>query len=144
MPTTKFTAQNLDPNATTANEWKDWNAALYNTDGVTELGGYVRLARYCQIGKKVSGYIAADNIGNPAGSLIMFSLPVAPKTNATYPQATGGGLVNHFYSSANHFQTGSCHIPPTYTKIGVYDASASTWNTGGGHMIYVNFTYEAA
>jgi hypothetical protein len=142
-PNTKAKAAEVNQNFTDCypTPWTTWSPTLRNDADGADIGGNVRIARYCQIGKTVFGQINADSIGDPGGNEIVFNLPVTPATNATYNQPIGGGYARN---GTTAYTTGYLTIPSTKVKASAMFASAAVWDVGGGSLFQFNFTYEAA
>lgn len=127
----------------TYTNWTTWSPQLRNTADGADLGGNIRIAKYYQLGDQVHVKLHFDNGGNPGGAAIVVDLPVAPKTDATYAQFLGTGYCKD--NNGVGFDIGFAQIPATKSKAYIYaNASAPTWNAGGGHFGHFNFIYEVA
>jgi hypothetical protein len=117
-----------------------WTPSLYKSDGTTALTGTVQTARYLQIGKKVTCILTLTAVGNPAGSTIVFDLPVTARTN-TNAIITGSGYAKGTGITA---QMGRSGIGGSVTAKGYLELADQTgWPTSANEYAGT-FEYEAA
>lgn len=124
--------------------WTDYSASvtLKKADGTTALTGTVRLFRYTRIGKFVLVQYVITDIANPSGSSIFFSLPVAPKTLATYNILIGSGVSQAVGDST--FRNGAAWLSNSFPTMAyqTYDAAGSNFGATS-NQIYNTIMYEA-
>ena len=120
--------------------WGSYTPTIKKADGTTALAATIAAARYTQIAKKVAGYVVLTSVGDPAGSYVYFTLPVAPAAVTTDTPVgsgyiSGTGLTNKICVGLQ----GNGR-----TDLRVVNTTETTMPVAGDLQIRLNFEYEAA